>query len=271
MVMSSISPVRALHITDLHILPTVGATIYGTDTYQALRAVLDVALALAEPPTLIIATGDLSEDGSPESYRRLRQLLTETGLPSHVLPGNHDATEEMRRTLAGGPVQMTPVIDVASWRVVLLDSQVRGKPHGLLDDAQLAVLASALAEHPDRPVLTCLHHGPARYCPSSGCHLQNADVLLRLLVSRSNARGVICGHGHLEVERTDHHVKLFTTPSTCSQASHAQLGEAVDHEDFWASHRFDPGQRGFRMLSLMPGGEITSRVHWMTGEAAPVH
>jgi hypothetical protein len=86
-------------------------------------------------------------------------------------------------------------------------------------------------------------------------------------VSRTNARGVICGHGHLELERTAEHVKLFTTPSTCSQAWHAQLGDAVDHEQFWASHKFDPGRHSFRMLTLLPGGEIESTVHWVPGDA----
>jgi Icc protein len=258
------SSVRALHITDLHILPTAGATIYGTDTFEALRAVLGAALALPDPPALIVATGDLSEDGSERSYERLRQLLAGTGLPAHVVPGNHDAVDAMRRALLGGSIQMSPVVDVESWRIVLLDSQVPGEPHGLLDAAQLERLSSALDEDPARPVLVGLHHGPASYCPSSGCQLRNAAVLLALLASRSNARAVIAGHGHLELERTAGRVRLFATPSTCSQASHAQLGEPVDHEQFWASHRFDPGRHGFRMLTLLPGGELESRVHWVT-------
>jgi len=255
--------VRLLHITDLHILPTAGATIYGTDSFESLRAVLGAARALPEPPDLIVATGDLSEDGSPGAYRRLHQLLAGTGLPAHVLPGNHDAAAELGRALLGGAVQAGPVVDVGAWRVVLLDSQVPGRPHGHLDRAQLDLLAAALDEDPDRPVLVCLHHGPARYCPSSGCQLQNAAALLELLESRANARGVICGHGHLELERTAGHVKLFATPSTCSQIWHAQLGEPVDHEDFWASHRFDPGRHGFRMLTLKLGGELESTVHWL--------
>jgi len=259
--------VRLLHITDLHILPSAGATIYGTDSFESLRAVLGAARALPAPPQLIVATGDLSEDGSPGSYRRLHELLAGTGLPVHVVPGNHDAADPLRRSLLGGPVQSGPVVEAGSWRIVLLDSQVPGQPHGLLDRAQLELLAAALDEDPARPVLVGLHHGPASYCPSSGCQLQNAAALLELLESRPNARGVICGHGHLELERAARHVRLFTTPSTCSQAWHAQLGDPVDHEDFWASHRYDPGRHGFRVLTLRSGGEIESTVHWVTGAA----
>jgi Icc protein len=269
--MRSTPSVRVLHITDLHILPTPGTTIYGTDSFESLRAVLDAALALPEPPALILATGDLSEDGSPGSYARLRQILLEAALPTHVVPGNHDAIDQMERALLGGPIQMRPVVDLDSWRVVLLDSQVRGKPHGFLDRSQLEILSSALTEDPSRPVLTSLHHGPASYCPSSGCQLQNAAELLELLVSRSNARGVICGHGHLELNRTAQHVKLFTTPSTCSQAWHAQLGATVEHEEFWASHRYEQGRHAFRMLTLIPGGEIESTVHWVSSDSLSPH
>ena len=263
------SSVPVLHITDLHILPVEGATIYGTDSSESLRAVLAAALALPAPPALILATGDLSEDGSPESYRRLHRLLADTGLPTYVIPGNHDSIDQMRSVLVGGPVQMGPVAEVESWRVVLLDSQLPGRPHGFLHRAQLELLSSAL-EDPGRSVLACLHHGPASYCPSSGCQLQNAPELLAVLEPRSNARGVICGHGHLELERAAGHVKLFTTPSTCSQAWHAQLGDLgdpVDHEDFWASHRYDPARYGFRMLALQPDGEIESTVHWVNADS----
>jgi 3',5'-cyclic AMP phosphodiesterase CpdA len=155
------------------------------------------------------------------------------------------------------------VIDIGSWRVVLLDSQVRGAAHGFLDEIQLQILASALAENPTRPVLTCLHHGPVSYCPSSGCRLHNSAALLHLLASHPNARGVICGHAHLDLERADHQVKLFVTPSTCSQVSHAQLGAPVDHDDFWASHRYDPAHYGFRILTLLPSGELISELHWV--------
>ncbi len=261
--MKSPPPVRALQITDLHIVPDVGASIYGTDSFESLRAVLRAALSLPAPPELIVATGDLSEDGSEESYHRLRGALLEAELPVHVLPGNHDSVSRMKSSLVGGLIQMGPVVDVEPWRIVLLDSRVRGKPHGFLESSQLDILSSALGDDPSRPVLACLHHGPARPCPTPGCALQNDAALLDLLGSRPNARAVISGHAHAEIERRFEHVTLLTTPSTCSQGVHAQLGEPVDHEDFWASHRFDPSRYGFRMLTLLPGGEIESQVHWV--------
>lgn len=261
----SASSVNIIQITDLHILRDAGAIIYGVDSFAALHAVLDAALACPEQPTLIIATGDLSEDGSTKSYLRLRDVLLATGLPILVLPGNHDSVDEMRASLLGGAVQMPSVFDIGCWRLVLLDSCVRGHPHGLLKDEQLAWLSSILADSNDRHVLTCLHHSPASYCPGAGCQLNDAEDFLRLLKASPSARAVISGHGHLALEESLGSLKLFTTPSTCSQGRHPQQGDDVDFGDFWASHSFDPSRHGCRILTLEASGEVESRVLWVEG------
>jgi Icc protein len=246
-------------------VPVPGQEIYGTDPFRSLQSVLEAALALPSPPDLVVATGDLAEDASEPSYARLRGLLLDTGLPTLVIPGNHDSVRRMRSSLVGGPIDMVPVLDLESWRLVLLDSQVRGESIGVLSESELEVLASALSQEPERPVMICLHHSPTRPCPSSGCHLANEEALLRLLCTHPNARVVIAGHSHLEIERRVEHVTLLTTPSSCSQAWHAQLDDAVDHEDFWASHGFDASRHGFRMLTLRSDGRFDSSIHWVAG------
>jgi len=136
--------------------------------------------------------------------------------------------------------------------------------HGLLAREQLEILTAALADDPKRPMITCLHHGPAGPCPFSGCRLHNDADLLTSLVSRSNACAVLSGHLHAPVEHEVEHVKLLTAPSTCSQLSQAQLGESVDQEDFLASHKLDPSRYGFRMLTLAPDGQLESQLHWVS-------
>ena len=257
------SGVRILQVTDCHILPGEGDEVYGTDTYRSLEAVLRAALALDQPPERIIATGDLSEDGSDASYARLRDLFLATGLPVNIVPGNHDSLEAMQRTLLCDAVSMDPVLDIEGWRIAFLNSQVPGHAHGYLDDAELQLLTLALDEAPARSVVTCLHHGPIRPCPSTGCHLHNDGTLLELLAARPNARIVLAGHAHLELERRLGHTTFLTTPASSSQASHAQEGERVDHEDFWASHAFDANRHGFRMLTLKPRGGFETQVHWV--------
>src|SRR5215510_3999658 len=228
---------RIFQITDCHLLPEVGARIYGADTFRSLGNVLQSALALPERPDLVVATGDLSEDGSDASYQRLRQLLLDAGLPVYVLAGNHDSVDAMRRSLIGGAIRVEPWLDVGAWRLVFLDSKVAGEPYGYLEKAELRRLDETLSADSDRPAVVCLHHSPIRPCPSTGCHLENDDEFIAVLDLHSNARAVLAGHSHVELERRIQHAILLTTPATSSQCVHAQSGEPVDHEDFWSSHR----------------------------------
>lgn len=259
---------RILQITDCHLLSQAGDRIHGTDTYHSLSLVLESAFGLDQPPELILATGDLSEDGSPGSYLRLRELLLEYGAPVYVIAGNHDSVQSMRRFLVGGAVSMEPHVDVDKWRIIFLNSKVEDKPYGYLSDSELQRLEQTLAEENDRPAVICLHHSPTRPCPSTGCQLKNEQAFLDVLDSHQNVRAVLSGHSHLELQRQSHTTVLLTTPATSSQCVHAQLGASVDHEDFWASHEFDPSRHGFRMLGLHRDGTFDTQVHWVPSHAA---
>lgn len=260
---------RILQITDCHLVAEPGREIYGVDPYRSLRAVLDAATRLADPPELVLATGDLSENGSAGSYERLRALLLDCALPVYVLAGNHDSVSGMRRTLVGGAIVMAAQLDLGRWRIVFLDSKVAGEPYGYLEAAELARLERLLADDPERPVLACLHHSPIRPCPTRWCHLRNDAELVRVLDRHANARVVVAGHSHLERERRVRHASLFTTPATSAQCVHAGPGDAVDHDGFWASHEFDPRRHAFRMLTLHAGGRFDTRVHWLDNERVP--
>ena len=258
---------RILQITDCHLLSEPGGEIYGTDTYRSLQSVLEAALALRAPPQLIVATGDLSEDGSDGSYHRLRELLLGTALPVYVIAGNHDSVEGIEQCLLGGPIATARSVDLQPWRLLFLDSKVPGEPHGYLEDTELEFLAETLIAEPHRPTAACLHHSPVRPCPSPWCHLYNDDAFITLLDAHANARVVLAGHSHLEAERRIRHATLFTTPASSSQCRHAQQGESENHDDFWVSHEFDAARHGFRMLTLHADGRFDTQVHWVPAAA----
>ena len=55
-------------------------------------------------PDLLLATGDLSEDGSRTSYLALRNYLKPLGIPVLALPGNHDDPGLLAEVFPGSPV-----------------------------------------------------------------------------------------------------------------------------------------------------------------------
>jgi Icc protein len=111
-------PLRIMHITDTHIVAEPGAEVYGIDSFTALESLLAVMQRDAWTPHLLIATGDLSEDGSALSYQRLRSLLTSVDLPVYCIPGNHDVLAQMHIHLQGGSIHLKRRVVWESWQIV---------------------------------------------------------------------------------------------------------------------------------------------------------
>lgn len=61
--------VRILQVTDTHLFADTANTLLGINTHQSYHAVLDAILEQNQPIDLIVATGDLVQDQSPEAYQ----------------------------------------------------------------------------------------------------------------------------------------------------------------------------------------------------------
>ena len=92
-----------LQISDTHIVPK-GALVSGRmDTADALARLVARISSIREqigPIDALLVSGDLSDDGSAESYARFRSLIAPVDLPTYVIPGNHDARDPMRAAFA---------------------------------------------------------------------------------------------------------------------------------------------------------------------------
>ena len=58
------------HLTDPHLLADPNATLQGINTHKNLLGVLDHMREHSRKPALLLATGDLTHDGSPQAYAR---------------------------------------------------------------------------------------------------------------------------------------------------------------------------------------------------------
>ena len=87
-------------ITDLHIsLPGRRAhDLYRTGEHLARW--VERLNGLEPAPDLVLATGDLVNDGEAEEYASLAALLAPLRMPVYLIPGNHDDRENL---LAGFP------------------------------------------------------------------------------------------------------------------------------------------------------------------------
>ncbi|WP_050628576.1 phosphodiesterase [Bradyrhizobium viridifuturi] len=196
-------PVLIAQISDLHIKPP-GTLAYGrVDTAKALeRCVADLS-AFEPAPDFVVISGDLVDTPSVEEYDYLKRLLAPLRLPFAGIPGNHDSRHWMREAFPAAPyVRATGPLDqkieVGGIDLLLLDSSVAGKPHGMLEASTLQWLDEALATAVDRPALLFLHHPPFKggIWHMDRQDLFNADELAAVVTRHPRARLIACGHVH---------------------------------------------------------------------------
>jgi 3',5'-cyclic-AMP phosphodiesterase len=196
-------PVLVAQISDLHI-KAPGSLAYGrVDTAKALERCVATLNALEPAPDFVVISGDLVDTPTAEEYDHLGRLLQPLKLPYAAVPGNHDSRELMRATLpkgayafASGPLDQK--IEVGGLDILLLDSNVHGKPHGELGEPTLQWLESTLAASTERPALLFLHHPPfvAGIWHMDRQNLLNADELATIVRRHPRVHAVACGHVH---------------------------------------------------------------------------
>jgi 3',5'-cyclic AMP phosphodiesterase CpdA len=160
-------PVHIAQISDLHIKPP-GSLAYGrVETAAAQERCVAALNAFRPKPDFVVISGDLADTPTAEEYRYLERLLAPLELPFAGIPGNHDSRELMRaafpsaaHAFPSGPLDQR--VEIAGIDLLLLDSSVPGKPHGVLAASSLQWLEATLATSPDRPALVFLHHPPFR-------------------------------------------------------------------------------------------------------------
>ncbi len=244
--------VNLVQLTDCHICADAGSRLYGLDTRHSFEAVSAAALSEYGELDLILATGDLSQDASAESYRYLAERFEAMNLPVFWLPGNHDESAALAEHLVGKRISPVKRLLAGAWQIVLLDSTVGGEVHGRVSSAQLDFLDAALEAHPGRHTLVCLHHQAvatgSKWIDDKG--LREADEFRQRVTRHDQVRAVIWGHVHQEQHHRLDGIEWMSTPSTCAQFAPGLAEFAISDEP-----------PGFRFLSLRADGSIDTRVH----------
>jgi Icc protein len=246
--------VQLLHVTDPHLFGDPARHLYGVNTAESLRLVLEQALGAGPPPDAVLVTGDIGDDLSAAAYARFRQALEHCGAPVFCLPGNHDDPALMAALLDERGFQYGGSARLGAWGLVMLDTHVPGKAHGLLADAELERLDAQLREFRDVPVLVCLHHPPVPVGSAwlDGVGLRNGTAFLDVIDRHEQVRVVLAGHVHQEFDVQRGAVRLLATPSTCAQFTPRTPRCVMD--------RRPPG---YRCLSLREDGAVTTQVRWL--------
>lgn len=249
-------PIDVIQITDAHLGQAPGTRLLGIDTDESLDCVL-AQLKARHKPSVLLCTGDLSNDGSSEAYQRFKSKVGQLNTPNVWLPGNHDERALMAGILGEDASELSKTIEIGNWLIIMLDSSVLGQVGGDVSDREMAYLKQQLdqvAQSPNRDnrhVIVCLHH----HVISVNCAwldqqlVANADDFLALLSQYPQLKLVLSGHVHQDFHAKHNHFSFISTPSTCIQF-------APNSDEF----KLDTLNPGYRVFKLYPDGRFETQV-----------
>ncbi len=228
---------RILHLTDTHLFGTDARHYDTVDTTAQLAAAL--AHVAGQTFDLVVVAGDVSEDGTTESYQRARTMVgdwaREHGARAVFTMGNHDRRDGFREVLGGGQPDAgelvlagddpaRPIASVATsngWRVIVLDSSVPARGYGDIEPEQLAFLRETLATPAANGTVVVMHHAPVdaqtALLQALALDADDADEFLHI-ISGSDVRAVLSGHYHHPIVEIIHGIPVVVAPGVANIA-----------------------------------------------------
>lgn len=226
-------------ITDCHVVESGELLSDRVDTAQLLREAVAHINAFTPAVDLVLATGDLVNDGRPAQYEVLLEILAELRAPVLPIPGNHDDRTAMRAAFgdalpSGGPDDLVSyVVEDHPLRLVALDTTVPGEHGGHIERTQMAWLDQTLSEAPTRPTVVFQHHPPfttgIRWMDDVG--LAGSQLEEDVLRRHRQVEAVLCGHIHRSIHTRFAGTVASTWPSTGAQVALALDGTPYGYID----------------------------------------
>jgi 3',5'-cyclic AMP phosphodiesterase CpdA len=255
-------PVLLAQLSDLHICDEWE----GVDPVSRFERVVDAVCSLPNPVDAVLVSGDLTDDGSEESYRTARGLLGRFDVPIHVLPGNHDDRRRLREAFdlpGSGEEPINYSVPVGPLRIVVFDSVVPGQDPGAYGPEQLAWLDAELGRAGESPTLLALHHPPLSTGLPSWDAINLAagerEAMAEVVTRHPQLRVITGGHLHRTAAGALAGCPVFSAPSAALQAR-----PDFEHDDV---EFVDPP--GFA-LHVLNGREFSSQVE-MLGDERSLH
>ena len=201
-----------IQISDCHI--DNQAESMGVDTHTNLTSVIKT-VAKQNCDTLLI-TGDLTHNGTLNSYYLLQRMLTPIKSRIVVLCGNHDQIANLNQVFSE---QLIPKFSLGNWEIITIDSTQPLKTSGYVTKQALDQLDHDLQNSTAKYNIVALHH-PIVSMQSDwddSLSLENADKLFNVMNKYPKIKAVLWGHAHQASEFNNNHVALISCPSTALQ------------------------------------------------------
>jgi len=237
------------HISDTHLLGE-GRALYGkVPVEQRLASLLARLEACPIVPDALVFTGDLTDLGEADAYRRLRAVVdpvaTRLGAEVVWVMGNHDERAAYASLLFDEGETDAPqdrVHDVRGLRVISLDTTVPGYHHGEITSSQLEWLTRVLSTPARHGSILAMHHPPVPTPLEVMAVLELHDQpALAEVLRGSDVRLILGGHLHYSTHSLFAGIPVSVAAATC--------------------YTLDLGANAERILSGVDGAQSFDFVH----------
>ena len=219
--------VKLIQLSDLHLVPPGKLTSKVLDTNSILEETINEILRkkdyFGEIEGLLV-TGDVSDDGSIESYISAHEKLIKLNVPVLAIPGNHDLRNPMREVFnehvefSTNSSQFDWVFKHEETVIVGLDSLVEGENFGFLEKTSLEFLSNQLSIHNGSDIVLLIHHPPIKtgiyFMDKIG--LTHSSDLSECLKATNRPVRILCGHVHGVYHGLLGIHPVVSAPSVCS-------------------------------------------------------
>jgi len=219
--------VKLIQLSDLHLVPPGKLTSKVLDTNSILEETINEILRKKDyfgKIECLVVTGDVSDDGSIESYLSAHEKLIKLNVPVLVIPGNHDLRNPMREVFnehvefSTHSSQFDWVFKYEETVIVGLDSLVEGENFGFLEKTSLEFLSNQLSIHNGSDIVLLIHHPPIKtgiyFMDKIG--LTNSSDLAECLKVTNHPVRILCGHVHGVYHGLLGIHPVVSAPSVCS-------------------------------------------------------
>lgn len=238
-------------LSDTHLDPESPTAAARVDALE--RCIADIN-RLDPKPDVVIHTGDLVHNGSPEKYRLAARILAALECPFHVAPGNRDDRAAIRasfargRGLASGSPYVQYSVDDYPLRLIALDTLSESTNMGEYCAIRAGELRAALAEGDGKPTALFMHHPPFEVRDSKyPWQFDSQAGIERMRQALDGHRQVVrafCGHAHRDTAGEIAGVPVSSMPSVAIDLRLGDVPEAARSAPLYMIHRFD-GRDGF--------------------------
>ena len=188
--------ISLIQFTDPHLTENKKTKVKEWSTHESFERIV-AFIEKNERPDFIVATGDISNDGTKKSYIAYQKGIGRFKKPVYTILGNHDNHKNFR-TVFGTKFRSIEKITLSeTWLMIAIDSTSINKVSGYITKQQMDSLRKLIKNNKDKNIVIFLHHQPIKmgfWIDQVG--LENSDQFIAAITNQPNIKAVIWGHVH---------------------------------------------------------------------------